>query len=682
MRQTEIKVGLFVVFGGVTLVAALFWLSKVRFGSTFEIVFREVAGLEKGVPVRLAGVKIGDVTQIAIEEGQLSSREGGSQPQVVVQVTLSTPDIILPEPNRPLSRKPGRKYLYRSYRYLIAGGSLLGTKFITISARDKLGRPLPVSDDQILYQGGRVQGEDPVALEDVLGKLDILAQNIVHLLDETTKTHIREAIAELASTAKELRQLIQKTNRATGASGEKLVRIVSNVEQATAGFRQLVGDNQSQVQSLLTHLAQAAERLDQSLQRGAPDFQQFAKNLAATSASLRRVMDSNEENFSRLVRDVTGAAETVQRILQDNEREVHRMLVSWADTAAGLQQTLSQNKGKLTTFLENLEGLTVDLRQTIAANQGDLRAFTGNLAALSETMREGAQEVQENLKRTAVNLDQLTGNLNEMVASNQGNIAQILTDLAQASKSLTGIVKRLQTILEDERWAADLQHSLDAIRSTSEEAAETVKDLRSLLTDAELQSNLRGTMRNLEQTTAQSQRLLEKTNRVLSGDLLAGLGSPQWQMDLLYRPAKNRFRTDLNVRLHRPGPSFWQLGWEDVTEGDRLNLQYGLTVQPRQTWRAGLYRSKLGGGWEFEAGSGKRVVLDLFNPNEPQLNVRTYYRLRGGWQLAVGMEDLGGANDFIGGVRYEPEWSETDAANKSKIAKDKVTHGSHLDTEH
>jgi hypothetical protein len=206
-----------------------------------------------------------------------------------------------------------------------------------------------------------------------------------------------------------------------------------------------------------------------------------------------------------------------------------------------------------------------------------------------------------------------------------------------------------------------------------------MQNLRSLLTDAELQGDLRGTMRNLEQATAQGQRLLERTNRFFSGELLTSLGQPQWQVDLLYRPEKERFRTDLNVRLHRPGKAFWQLGWEDATEGNRFNLQYGLAVRPHQTLRAGLYRSKLGVGWEFEAGPGREVVVDFFNPNAAQLNLRTYYRLRPGWQLTLGVEDLGDSNDFIGGIRYLPG-AQTEL--QPKIKEERTPHGSNPNPEY
>lgn len=659
------------------LVGVLFWLSKVRFGSTFEIVFEEIAGLEIGAPVRLAGVKIGDVTQISIEEGRPPQSQEGTPPRplVVVEVTLSSRDIVLPEPDRPWRKRPTEKYLYQNYRYLIAGGSLLGTKFITISTQDRLGQPLPVSDDRIVCRGGRVQGENPIVLEDVLGKLNAIAQNVTQLLDQTTTDQIRQAIAEAAGTARETRQLVQKTNRATGAGGEKLVRIVGNVEQATEGLRRLLRDNQAQVRSMLTHLAQASQRLDQSLQRGAPDLQQLLKNLAATSSSLQRLVGSNEEHFSRLVRNLTATTETLQQMLQDNEQEVRRMLASLADTSAGMERLLSQNEGQVAALLENLNGLTEELRQTVATNQANLQTFTANLAALSTSW---TQEVQGNLQRTVANLDQLTGRIQDLVADNQGNLDQIITDLGQVSKNLTGISGRLQTLLEDEQWTADLQQTLKAIRSTSEEAATTMQNLRSFLTDAELQDDLRGTMRNLEQATAQSQRLLEKTNRFFSGDLLASLGQPQWQMDVLYRPEKDRFRTDLNVRLHQPGKAFWQLGWEDVTEGNRFNLQYGLAVRPHQTLRAGLYRSKLGAGWEFEASPGTEVVLDFFNPNAAQLNLRTHYRFRPGWQLTLGVEDLGDDNDLIGGIRYSPERTGTQLKTKEERAQ----HGSHPDTEY
>jgi hypothetical protein len=123
---------------------------------------------------------------------------------------------------------------------------------------------------------------------------------------------------------------------------------------------------------------------------------------------------------------------------------------------------------------------------------------------------------------------------------------------------------------------------------------------------------------------------------------------------LRYRPETEHFRTDVNLRLPQKDGSFWQVGWEDATEGNRFNLQYGVPIRPRQTIRAGLYRSKLGVGWEHDFGGEGNVEVDLFDPNETQLNLRTHYHFHRDWQLSLGVESLGQDNDFIWGVRYAP----------------------------
>ena len=68
-KSNEVSVGVFVILGFVFLTLVLFFVSGVylfRSGYTVEAMFNYVSILNKGAPVRMAGVRVGEVSQVEI----------------------------------------------------------------------------------------------------------------------------------------------------------------------------------------------------------------------------------------------------------------------------------------------------------------------------------------------------------------------------------------------------------------------------------------------------------------------------------------------------------------------------------------------------------------------------------------------------------------------------------------
>ncbi len=68
-KSNEVSVGVFVILGFIFLTAVLFFVSGVylfRSGYTVDVMFNYVSILNKGAPVRMAGVRVGEVSQVDI----------------------------------------------------------------------------------------------------------------------------------------------------------------------------------------------------------------------------------------------------------------------------------------------------------------------------------------------------------------------------------------------------------------------------------------------------------------------------------------------------------------------------------------------------------------------------------------------------------------------------------------
>ncbi len=68
-KSNEVSVGIFVIVGFIFLTLVLFFVSKVysfRSGYTFNVMFENVSILDRGAPVRMAGVRVGEVSSVEL----------------------------------------------------------------------------------------------------------------------------------------------------------------------------------------------------------------------------------------------------------------------------------------------------------------------------------------------------------------------------------------------------------------------------------------------------------------------------------------------------------------------------------------------------------------------------------------------------------------------------------------
>lgn len=78
-RQVDISVGLFMLFGLIAffvMVVKVSGITAFPFAKGYQVTadFGDIGGLKVRAPVRIAGVKIGEVTEIALRPGQLNAR--------------------------------------------------------------------------------------------------------------------------------------------------------------------------------------------------------------------------------------------------------------------------------------------------------------------------------------------------------------------------------------------------------------------------------------------------------------------------------------------------------------------------------------------------------------------------------------------------------------------------------
>jgi phospholipid/cholesterol/gamma-HCH transport system substrate-binding protein len=259
----ETKVGIITVLALLLLAGYLFYVRGYRAAAdtyTICVTFDNARGLQRGDPVRMVGVKIGEVTSVEVS------------PELRADVTLSV----------------SRRYaLYDNYRFQIATSGIIQERFVEVVPE----RPTPGAvrmDD-----GSCVEGVLQPTLSDLVAAggevLDNLnrtsrALNVV-LTDQEILTGLRSALHGFSAAARAASELATATAALADESRPEIMAALSNLEGASADLQVAAARFRSRVAEGGT--------LD-DLEQTAAYAKETAANAARASAAVAALADDAE----------------------------------------------------------------------------------------------------------------------------------------------------------------------------------------------------------------------------------------------------------------------------------------------------------------------------------------------------------------------------------------------------
>lgn len=229
--RTEVMVGMFVVFGFILLSLVVFFVSGVylvRPGYRVNVLFDYVSILDRGAPVRMAGVRVGEVSRVNLLEDT-----GTGQTRVQVQLFIAK-----------------GVEIRENYLFQVRGTHVLSEPHIEISP--KPGRASAVKD------GDTIRGVDPVPLEVLIDRADQIAEHLEALLrrlrtgleDKATEKAVQETVQNLASLTRSLNQFLEgsqgdarETVGHLNSSTRSLETILAKIEKGEGTVGKLTGDD-------------------------------------------------------------------------------------------------------------------------------------------------------------------------------------------------------------------------------------------------------------------------------------------------------------------------------------------------------------------------------------------------------------------------------------------------------
>ncbi len=216
MLSLEAKVGAFVLTGLVCIASAIFLLGDYTFERRYTLyaTFTDVANLSKDAPVKLAGVEVGKVKGLVLED----------QHAKVILAIRHGVDV------------------YNDAEFSIGSTGIIGSKYLQIDQGH--------SSSGIMPAGTVVRGTDPVSIEKslttALGKLDKLLNGMTEEGPRgSLTTNLRETVANVREMTANLNDLITTTK-------PKLTKALDRTDDITAKLDSLLEKSNQTMAGLAT----------------------------------------------------------------------------------------------------------------------------------------------------------------------------------------------------------------------------------------------------------------------------------------------------------------------------------------------------------------------------------------------------------------------------------------------
>jgi phospholipid/cholesterol/gamma-HCH transport system substrate-binding protein len=295
-RSIEVKVGILILTAVGLLAGFILIMGGINFQPTYSIFvdFDNPGGLQAGAPVKIAGVKVGKVVEIAFRGGEVNPASGKRDAMVRLKVRLE---------------KRYQKSVHDNSIFYVTTQGVLGEQFLAIDPGS--------SDRPVLAEGAAVRALDPPRLDMILAE----SYELLH----ASVSALRDSRSEIGEAFDGLRKTLKGTGDFMERNGKKLDAVASNLEQITVHGDELVQGAKSkyvdnpQIERILNNaegLTGAAARDAPPLLSDARETLANAKRLSATvgdpaqQAKIRQAINDVAEVTAK-AKTLTGEAEAV-----------------------------------------------------------------------------------------------------------------------------------------------------------------------------------------------------------------------------------------------------------------------------------------------------------------------------------------------------------------------------------
>lgn len=291
-KSIEVKVGVLILLAMGILAGFIVIMGGVNFQPTYTLFveFDNPGGLQPGAPVKVAGVKVGAIQEVQFRGGAVNPETGKRDPMVRMKIKVE---------------KRYQKSIQESSAFYVTTQGVLGEQFLAID---------PGADDKrVLEDGDSVRGLDPP-------RLDMLLAESYELLHSAVSV-MRKNKGEIADAFDGLRKTLKGTGTFFDNNGQKLDRIVTNVEELTINGNDTIKSAKAKYveNPKIDKILDQADTLTSVAAREAPPL---IADTRETLKSARKITDSlgsdaEQAKIKQALTDVAEIAKTGKAVMAD-----------------------------------------------------------------------------------------------------------------------------------------------------------------------------------------------------------------------------------------------------------------------------------------------------------------------------------------------------------------------------
>lgn len=320
-RAQKIRLGVFMILALLLFLGAVGTLAGIKLFNPrdrYYVRFKEsVSGLEMGSPVKMKGVRVGQVDKIRVSADVES-----------VEVTLAL------DPYTPIT--------VHTQAVMTAIG-ITGLQFVELTGGTARSKRIPPNTDKSLITPGSSTLQTLTGkAESIAIKMEAVLNNLLKFTDEGYRTRVRALLEDtdkLAITAEGVLTENRPRIKKVFANLDRTTRVL---DKSAYALSKLVKENSGNVQQALVAASSAAKALDRSLQNLRPQKTLNAINSAA--GSFRRRVD--DPNLKRTMASMAAASAR----LSTTTAELNKILRHWDRQVGNMMSNLNRASRYLKDF--------------------------------------------------------------------------------------------------------------------------------------------------------------------------------------------------------------------------------------------------------------------------------------------------------------------------------------------
>jgi len=340
--------------------------------------------------------------------------------------------------------------------------------------------------------------------------------------------------------------------------------------------------------------------------------------------------------------------------------QADQLLAELRVSAKGINEIIGDEK-IIATMKDTIKALDV------AANRANslIAAAEGVIAGATP----GINRALDNIVTATAEIAEMNSELLKMVKSDgRPGVKTILERTATAVDNLNTAIVGAQKLIDGfKSSSSQIDTTLGKVSSAATQAEQMMTRLneasggiRDLATDQELKACLKDAVKNAAEASAQAKELMTSLNRKFGGTgggkamLKSEVPEGGTSINTLWNTDRGEYRVDANYTHPAGGGQFYRAGLYDLGENTRVNAQAGTMLNYQNALRYGLYASRVGLGYDFMPRGNFVVSGDVFDPNDPRMEVRGVLRI-GDVGLYGGVQDILNKDDrdLLIGIRYQ-----------------------------